>query len=108
MLSAHLSKRRDPCLRSAEVRSFLRIASVALIALGLTTPAIADPIYYTFEFSGVGVVGSGTLITSDTPDPAAPLGGAYDILSISGTVNGEAITGMLGTVGPAATSADGF
>ncbi|HUZ71736.1 MAG TPA: PEP-CTERM sorting domain-containing protein [Stellaceae bacterium] len=58
--------------------------------------------------SGDGVVGSGTLITSDAIDPTAPLAGAYDILSISGTVNGEAITGLLGTVGPAAYSPDGY
>ena len=90
------------------MRSLLCTATAASIALGLAGPVKADPIYFTFDFSGAGVVGSGTLITSFTPDPAAPLGGAYDILSIAGTVNGEAITGLLGTVGPVITSADGF
>jgi hypothetical protein len=90
------------------VKPFLRIACVALIALGLADPVEADPLYFTFDFSGDGVVGSGMLITSGTPDPAAPLGGAYDILSIMGTVNGEAITGLLGTVGPEAYSPDGY
>jgi hypothetical protein len=90
------------------VRSCLRIACAALIAFGVASPVEAGPLYYTFDFSGDGVVGSGTFITSDTTDPAAPLAGAYDILSITGTVNGETITGLLGTVGPAAYSPDGY
>jgi len=85
-----------------------RIAYAALIALGVASPVEAGPIYYAFDFSGDGVVGSGTLITSGSTDPSAPFAGADDILSVSGTVNGEAITGLLGTIGPAAYSPDGY
>jgi hypothetical protein len=89
--------------------SLLRMAAgAAVVALGLAGPAAASELYYTFDFSGAGVVGSGILITSSTTDPAAPLPGAYDILSISGMVNGDAITGLLGTAGPVEYSPDGF
>ncbi len=86
----------------------IRIAWAALIAVGLAGPVEAGPIDYTFDFSGDGVVGSGTLITSGTTDAAAPFAGADDIISISGTVNGEAITGLLGSAGPVAYSPDGY
>jgi hypothetical protein len=85
-----------------------RIACAALIALGLAGPAKADLLYWDFSFSGAGVVGSGELITSDTADPSAPLPGGLDILSIDGMVNDDAITGLLGGVGPVATSPDGY
>jgi hypothetical protein len=84
------------------------IACAAVIALGLCGAAKADPLYWDFSFSGNGVNGSGELVTTDTADPSAPLPGAFDILSIDGTVNGDAITGLLGTVGPAAYSQDGY
>jgi hypothetical protein len=90
------------------MKSLVRIVTGALVALGLAGPAAAGPLYYTFDFSGDGVVGSGTLITSGTTDPVAPLSGADDILSISGTVDGEAITGLLGTAGPVEYSPDGY
>jgi hypothetical protein len=85
-----------------------RVACSTLVALGLAGAAKADPLYWDFSFSGNGVVGSGELVTTDTVDPNAPLPGAFDILSVEGTVNGDAITGVLGASGAAAYSQDGF
>lgn len=90
------------------MKSVLRIASAALVAFGLAGSAEAGQLYWDFDFSGDGVVGSGTLITSATADPAAPFAGGLDILSIGGTVDGEAITGLLGGDGPVAYSPDGY
>jgi hypothetical protein len=89
------------------VKVHFRIACAALIALGIAGPAKAGVLYWDFSFSGDGVVGSGELITSDTADPNAPLPGGLDILSVDGMVNGDAITGLLGGVGPVETSPDG-
>jgi hypothetical protein len=92
-------------LKQLLARSALALAMVIAAASG---PAWAGVLYYTFSFSGGGFSGSGTLTTSSTPDPSAPLAGAYDILSISGEVNGSPITGIDGGVGPVETSSDGY
>ncbi len=85
------------------------VTLVTLAALALAAPARAGILYDTFSFSGDGVTGEGTITTSSTPDPTAPLGDAYDILSISGEVNGEAITGLAGEQGGSVEySSDGY
>ena len=88
----------------------LSIVTLVLIAFAaLAAPASAGVLYYTFSFSGDGVSGDGSFFTAATPDPSAPLSGGYDILSISGEVNGAAITGLVGEIGgPTAYSPDGY
>ena len=78
------------------------------VLVAVAGPARAGVLYYTFSFSGDGITGSGTLTTAGTPDPDAPLPDAYDILSIAGEVDGEPITGLVGGVGPAQISFDGY
>ncbi|HUK60998.1 MAG TPA: PEP-CTERM sorting domain-containing protein [Stellaceae bacterium] len=84
------------------------VLATALVVGAAVLPARASVLYYDFSFSGDGVAGAGTIITAATPDPSAPLPDAYDILSISGEVNGSPITGLAGGVGPVEYSADGY
>jgi hypothetical protein len=86
----------------------LCLALAALLGLAAAGPVRADALYYNFSFSGPGVEGDGTLTLSDTQDPNAPDAGGYDITAITGTLDGEEITGLLGGVGPQQTSPDGF
>jgi len=90
----------------ALARSALALAILAMVAVA--GPVRAGVLYFTFSFTGDDISGSGTLITSNTPDPAAPLPDAYDILSVDGQVNGLPITGLIGGVGAAEYSADGY
>lgn len=92
----------------SSLRYGVRWALGAWIAIAAAGSAAAGPLYYDFSFTGAGVVGVGTLIVAAPADPSAPLAGGHDILGISGTLNGAAITGLLGGVGPQETSPDGF
>ncbi len=77
----------------------MRKSGVALvIAASLGMPSLASASVYSFSFApsqailGAPVSGSGTFTTSDT---SMQIGGqtAFQIIAISGTVNGFAITG---------------
>ena len=62
----------------------------ALFGLTATSPARADLLNFTY--SGDGVSGSGQFLTG-------PLGSPYQILGITGTANGDTITGLSGYAG---------
>ena len=93
-------------------------AATALALAATTTPASAADFMFDFTTStnlfGPAVSGSGVFTTSDTP---MTVGGntAFSILSVTGMVNGSAITALLGggfgaggTYGNYFTTGDGF
>lgn len=69
-----------------------------------TQTAMAGVIVWAFSYSGDGVTASGTLTTSDTFNPNFP--GGYDILAVTGTRNGVAITGIVPPTGVSAPVSD--
>ena len=70
----------------------------AIMALASTAPASAA--MYDFSFSGSGTTGTGVFTTSDTTSLNARGGyTAFAITSITGTLNGSAITGLSGFQG---------
>lgn len=69
---------------------WITLWGISLAALLCCSAAKADS--FSFNFSGSGFTGSGTFTASATTTP-----GQYLISDISGTTNGVAITGLLGT-----------
>jgi lipopolysaccharide/colanic/teichoic acid biosynthesis glycosyltransferase len=90
---------------SAVARCFALSVLIVITTAGLS---LATPISYTFSFMGAGVVADGTLLTNAMPDPSAPYPDGYDIVGISGFLDGASITGLLGGSGLALYSPDGF
>jgi hypothetical protein len=74
-------------------RFSLSIATSCLATAIAVSPASADVIKWAFSISGVGFAGSGITTTSDTAgaSSAGTPNGGYDILGITGTLNGQAI-----------------
>jgi hypothetical protein len=67
----------------------LRLAAIALCAIFLgVAPAQAQQLW-DFTYSGDGYTGTGTFTTTEI------VGGEATILGITGTLNGDAITGLL-------------
>ncbi|MFN6564587.1 MAG: PEP-CTERM sorting domain-containing protein [Nostoc sp. ChiSLP01] len=60
------------------------------------TMQAASALNWNWNYSGIGVTASGTFTTNDTPDDL----GFYQILGITGTRNGETITGLQTTGTP--------
>jgi hypothetical protein len=73
----------------SNMRSF-RFALTALAAITLTTFSASASILWTWDYSTGGVTASGTFTTVDNPD----MNGGYLITGISGSRNGEDITGL--------------
>lgn len=76
------------------MKSLLKLGVFA--ALAILSVAIAradDTTTWYWNYDGTGVTASGAMTVSDTPDTAYP--GGYDILSITGQRNGDAITGLV-------------
>jgi PEP-CTERM motif len=75
----------------------LRIPLVRICVLTCACVAAAVPAHATttwlWNYAGTGVTASGTLSTADTPDAA----GFYQIVSITGSRNGDTITGLFPT-----------
>ncbi|MBW4673502.1 MAG: PEP-CTERM sorting domain-containing protein [Desmonostoc geniculatum HA4340-LM1] len=71
-------------------------AIVATSGLVFGTMQAASALNWTWNYSGVGITADGTFITNDTPDDL----GFYQILGITGTRNGETITGLQPTGTP--------
>ena len=68
------------------------LAQICVLAFALTTaavPARADTIWL-WSYAGNGVAASGNFTTTDTPDGL----GFYQIVSITGSRNGDTITGL--------------
>ena len=80
------------------------LITLAALVLGCS-PAFAGTLTWDFTYgNGAGIVATGVLTTSDSLDAL----GGYDVLSISGTRNGDSITGLAGPAGTAMTlSSDG-
>ncbi|MDZ8188758.1 MAG: PEP-CTERM sorting domain-containing protein [Nostoc sp. ChiSLP02] len=70
------------------------IAATSVFVFG-TMPA-AFALNWNWNYSGTGITANGTFITNDTPDDS----GFYQILGITGTRNGETITGLYPTGTP--------
>jgi hypothetical protein len=75
----------------------LRIPLVRICVLTCACVAAAVPAHasttWLWNYAGTGVTASGTLSTADTPDAA----GFYQIVSITGSRNGDTITGLFPT-----------
>ncbi len=71
-------------------------AIAATSGLVFSTMQAASALNWTWNYSGVGITADGTFITNDTPDDL----GFYQILGITGTRNGETITGLQPTGTP--------
>ena len=67
----------------------LWILATAFVA----TAGVARANTYNFIYTGPGILASGRIVTSNSPDPSFP--GGYDILSITGERNGAPIAGMV-------------
>ncbi len=67
-------------------------ALLCAAAVSLAAPAAAD-IQWMWNYSGAGVAAGGTFTTNDTPDES----GFYQILSLHGQRNGEAIVDVYPT-----------
>lgn len=70
----------------------LSFSAVLLAAVAFFTAAAHADTAYTFTFSGTDISGSGTFTLADTTDP-----NAFLVTSISGEINGTAITSLLPT-----------
>jgi hypothetical protein len=69
------------------------IAAAILLMHGQSAKAL---LFWNWSYSGAGVSASGTFTTNDAPDGA----GFYQIVGITGTDNGAAITGLQPTGTP--------
>lgn len=67
----------------------LAVVAGAILSLALTVTQAEAARTFAFSFSGAGVSGSGRLTTADAGSP-------YQITGITGTINGDAITGLSG------------
>jgi hypothetical protein len=85
-----------PLFRELSRLSFSIVTSCLATVIAVS-PASADVINWAFSISGAGIAGSGITTTSDTVDAGSagvPSGG-YDILGITGTLNGQAIVDVV-------------
>ncbi|MBV8886182.1 MAG: hypothetical protein JO235_19615 [Chroococcidiopsidaceae cyanobacterium CP_BM_RX_35] len=64
--------------------------SIAGMVLGSVNPAFAASLAWDWNYAGSGITANGTFITNDTPDSS----GFYLITEITGTRNGDIITGL--------------
>jgi PEP-CTERM motif len=62
----------------------------AFAVLAVVAPVVAHADTINFSYTGDGVTASGTFTTD------APVGGVYTVTGITGTRNGQAITGIVG------------
>jgi len=65
-------------------------SSVAGMVFGAANPAAATSLSWNWNYQASGIAASGTFITNDTPDSS----GFYQIVGITGTRNGDTITGL--------------
>lgn len=72
------------------VLSVIAVAATAELLFGTVRSAAAATLNWNWNYSGAGISASGNFVTEDTPDAA----GFYLITGITGTRNGEAITGL--------------
>lgn len=76
--------------------SFLRLLAFAVALCVVCAASVEAEVLWRWEYSGAGIVASGTVTTVDVPDAS----GGYLITSIQGTRNGETITGLQPTGTP--------
>lgn len=80
----------------------MKIALLSAIALATTSGLVfgtmqaASALNWNWNYSGTGIAANGTFTTNDTPNDL----GFYQILGITGTRNGETITGLQPTGTP--------
>ena len=79
-------------------RRLFTACALAIAGAALANPAFANTTWQ-WGYAGAGISAGGTLTTADTPDG----NGFYQILSIAGSRNGDAITGLV----PAGTAIPG-
>ncbi|MBD2514366.1 PEP-CTERM sorting domain-containing protein [Nostoc sp. FACHB-973] len=75
-------------MKNLALLSATAIAATSGLVFG--TMQAASALNWTWNYSGIGITADGTFITNDTPDDL----GFYQILGITGTRNGETITGL--------------
>lgn len=69
-----------------------RLACIALSGALLAAPfGQASALLWNWSYDGTGITAAGTFTTDDTPDG----GGHYEIIAITGSRNGVAITGLM-------------
>jgi hypothetical protein len=78
------------------LRRLIGLALMTLAAGIASVESASASLMWDWNYSGAGVVASGTFTTNDAPDGA----GFYLITSITGTRNGETITGLQPTGTP--------
>ncbi|RCJ20444.1 PEP-CTERM sorting domain-containing protein [Nostoc sp. ATCC 43529] len=81
-------------MKNLALLSATAIAATSGLVFG--TIEAASALNWNWNYSGIGVTASGTFTTNDTPDDL----GFYQILGITGTRNGETITGLQTTGTP--------
>ena len=72
------------------------ITATSSLFFGTMQAAFASALTWDWSYSGTGITANGTFITDDTPDNL----GFYLITEITGTRNGEIITGLQATGTP--------
>ncbi len=90
--------KRSPCTISLialttamKTPALLSATAIATSGLVFGTIQSASALTWNWNYSGTGITASGTFTTNDTPDDL----GFYLITGITGTRNGETITGLL-------------
>ncbi len=63
---------------------------IATVGLMFGAVPVASALTWHWNYAGAGITAGGTFLTNDTPNPL----GFYQIIEITGTRNGEAITGL--------------
>ncbi|MEI6429950.1 MAG: hypothetical protein WCO45_16440 [Pseudanabaena sp. ELA607] len=78
-------------LKTLTVSGFAAIATIASsVAVALPASAIS----FNFSFTGVNGLTVNSVLTTSDPSPTATANQTYTVTGISGTVNGNAITGL--------------
>jgi hypothetical protein len=88
-------------LKTLAVSGFATLATIASsVAIALPASAISFNLSYTTDnFNGAGAYTVNSVLTTSDSSPTATANNTYTITGISGTVNGNAITGLSNFVG---------
>ncbi len=72
------------------LRGFIWLTLTGIVAMAAATAQASASLIWDWSYSGAGIVAGGTFTTNDSPDGS----GFYLITAITGTRNGQLITGL--------------
>ncbi|WP_339383937.1 PEP-CTERM sorting domain-containing protein [Fortiea sp. LEGE XX443] len=95
-LTYKIGDRTNDSMKNLPLLSASAFAVTSGLVFGTMQAASAASLTWQWNYSGTGITANGNFITNDIPDDL----GFYQILGISGTRNGETITGLQTTGTP--------